>query len=128
MPVVFDPETARQLVGHLASAVSGSAVYRGMSFLCATGSERSSGPEMLRIVDDPLRAEDSPRGGSTPKGSPVGETSSWTGGVLKTFLLDTYSSRKLGQRSTASAVRSLGEPPMAGIDAISILEPRLPSA
>ena len=34
--------------------------------------------------------------------------------MLSTFLLDTYSARKLGKASTASAVRSLGEPPAAG--------------
>src|SRR2546428_10302921 len=31
--VVFEPETAASLVGHVGSAVSGSMVYRGMSFL-----------------------------------------------------------------------------------------------
>jgi len=113
VPVVFDPETAASLVGHLASAVSGSAVYRGMSFL----RDRLGaviGPKTLRIVDDPLRVG----GLASRRFDAEGLTSRRNvvvdGGVLKTFLLDTYSSRKLGQRSTASAVRSLGEPPMAG--------------
>jgi PmbA protein len=113
VPVVFDPETAASLLGHLASAVSGSAIYRGMSFLrdrCGT----VIGPEMLRIVDDPLRAA----GLASRRFDAEGLTSRRNvvveGGVLRTFLLDTYSARKLGKRSTASAVRSLGEPPTAG--------------
>jgi PmbA protein len=113
VPVVFDPETAASLLGHLASAVSGSAIYRGMSFLrdrCGT----VIGPEMVRIVDDPLRAA----GLASRRFDAEGLTSRRNvvveGGVLRTFLLDTYSARKLGKRSTASAVRSLGEPPTAG--------------
>ncbi|HSD09630.1 MAG TPA: metallopeptidase TldD-related protein [Candidatus Binatia bacterium] len=113
LPVVFDSETAASLLGHLASAVSGSAVYRGMSFL----RDRLGaviGPETLRIVDDPLR----PAGLASRRFDAEGLTSRRNvvvdGGVLRTFLLDTYSARKLGRRSTASAVRSLGEAPMAG--------------
>jgi PmbA protein len=114
VPVVFDPETAASLLGHLASAVSGSAIYRGMSFLrdrCGT----VIGPEMVRIVDDPLRTA----GLASRRFDAEGLTSRRNvvveAGVLQTFLLDTYSARKLGKRSTASAVRSLGEPPTAGV-------------
>src|SRR5439155_11647157 len=113
VPIVFDPETAASLLGHLASAVSGSAVYRGMSFL----RDRLGGvigPETLGIVDDPLRAA----GLASRRFDAEGLTSRRNvvveAGVLRTFLLDTYSARKLGQSSTASAVRSLGEPPTAG--------------
>jgi PmbA protein len=113
VPVVFDPETAASLLTHLASAVSGAAVYRGMTFL----RDRLGtviGPETLCIVDDPLRAA----GLASRRFDAEGLTSRRNvvveGGVLRTFLLDTYSARKLGKHSTASAVRSLGEPPTAG--------------
>ena len=33
VPVVFDPRVANSLIGHLAGAISGSAVARGTSFL-----------------------------------------------------------------------------------------------
>ncbi len=113
VPVVFDPETAASLLGHLASAVSGSAVYRGMSFL-RDRLGTAIGPEMVRIVDDPLRVA----GLASRRFDAEGLTSRRNvvveAGVLRAFLLDTYSARKLGKRSTASAVRSLGEPPTAG--------------
>ena len=111
--VVFEPETAASLVGHVGSAVSGSMVYRGMSFLRdRLGARIAAGG--IRIVDDPLR-----RGGlaSRPfdgEGFTSRRNVVVDDGMLSTFLLDTYSARKLGKASTASAVRSLGEPPAAG--------------
>lgn len=111
--VVFDPETAASLVGHVGSAVSGSMIYRGMSFLRDRLAERIA-PTMVSIVDDPLR-----RGGlgSRPfdaEGLTSRRNVVVAGGTLQSFLLDTYSGRKLGKPSTASAVRALGEPPSAG--------------
>jgi PmbA protein len=113
VPIVFDSETAASLLSHFASAASGSSVYRGTSFLRdLLGGE--IGPGALRIVDDPLR----PGGLASRPFDAEGLTSRRNvlvdAGVLRSFLLDTYSARKLGLRSTASAVRSLGEAPVAG--------------
>jgi PmbA protein len=113
VPVVFENEVAASLVGHIAAAVSGSSVYRGLSFLANRIGERIA-PSFVRVVDDPLR----PRGLASRPFDAEGVASRTNvvidGGALQTFLLDTYSARKLGRRSTASAVRSLGEPPLAG--------------
>jgi PmbA protein len=114
VPVVFDPETAASLVAHVGSAVSGSTIYRGLSFLRdRLGKQIAS--RGIRIVDDPLR-----RGGlaSRPfdgEGLTSRRNLVVEDGTLASFLLDTYSARKLGKPSTASAVRSLGEPPTAGV-------------
>jgi len=113
VPIVFDPETAASLVGHLASAVSGAAVYRGMSFL-RDRLGTAIGPEAFRIVDDPLRAAGLASRRFDAEGLTSRKNVVVDAGVLATFLLDTYSARKLGKHSTASAVRSLGEPPTAG--------------
>jgi PmbA protein len=113
VPVIFEAEIAASLVGHVASAVSGSAIYRGMSFLRDRLGKRIA-PSTVRIVDDPLRR----RGLASRPFDAEGLTSRRNvvvdRGELGTFLLDTYSARKLGMKSTASAVRSLGEPPVAG--------------
>jgi PmbA protein len=114
VPVVFDPETAASLIGHLGSACCGSAVYRGMSFLRDRLGSRIA-PRGIRIVDDPLRhgglgARPFDAEGLTSRRNVVVED-----GVLQTFLLDTYSARKLGAASTANAVRALAEPPSAGV-------------
>lgn len=113
VPVVFDPETAAAVLGSVAAAVSGSAVYRGLSFLRDRLGQHVAS-DAVCITDDPLR----PHGlgsrpfdaeGLTSRTNPIVER-----GTLQTFLLDTYAARRLGLRSTASAVRSLGEPPSAG--------------
>ena len=57
VPVVFDARVAGSLVGHLASAINGSAIARKTSFLKDKLGERLFAPG-IRIVDDPLR----PRG------------------------------------------------------------------
>ncbi len=114
VPVVFDSETAASLVGHLGSAASGSSVYRGTSFLRDRLGSRIA-PREIRVVDDPLR----PAGlGARPfdaEGLTCRRNAIVQEGMLQTFLLDSYSARKLGTASTASAVRALAEPPGAGI-------------
>lgn len=112
-PVVFDAETASSLVGHLVGAVSGSAIYRGLSFLRdKLGS--TIFPATVRIVDDPLRKRGLASRRFDGEGMPSRENVIVDDGTLATFLLDSYSARKLGSQSTASAVRSFGEPPSAG--------------
>lgn len=113
VPVIFDPETAASLLGHLAGAVSGSSIYRGTSFLRGRLGE-TLGPNELTVVDDPLLPR---RLGSRPfdaEGVPTQRNVVLQNGIFRTYLLDTYSARKLGLRSTGSAVRTLGDVPSAG--------------
>lgn len=110
VPVVFDPLMASGLLGHLCAAVSGSALYRGMSFLLDQLGERIA-PAGFNVYDDGTI-----RGalGSKPfdgEGLPTRRTPVVEQGILRHYLLDTYSARKLGLRSTGNASRSAGEPP-----------------
>jgi PmbA protein len=113
VPVVFDPETAATLVGHLASAVSGASVYKGASFLADKLGRPVAAPAVT-VIDDGLR----PRGlGSRPfdgEGVPVRRHTVVRAGVLETFLLDTYSARKLSLATTGNARRGLGGNPSPG--------------
>lgn len=113
VPVVFDPQTAASLLGHFAAAVSGSSVYRGTSFLRDRLGQSVVHPS-LTILDDPVMPG---RLGSRPfdaEGLPTRRNVVFERGVLRTYLLDTYSARKLGLESTASAVRAVGDVPSAG--------------
>ena len=107
VPVVFDPETAASLVRAVAIAASGPGLYRGTSFLVGRMGERL-GPAAVTIVDDPLR----PAGlGSRPfdgEGLPSRRTLVLDRGVLTSYLLDTYSARKLGLSATGHASRESG--------------------
>ena len=104
VPVVFDPLMAATLVRHIAGAASGPALYRGASFLLNRLGTSIAAPAMT-IVDDGTI----PGGlGSRPfdgEGLPTGRTMVVNQGVLASYLLDTYSGRKLGLPSTHHAAR-----------------------
>jgi PmbA protein len=104
VPVIFDPETAASLVRHIAGAVSGPALYRGASFLLGRIGERIAAPSVSIVDDGTLRGGL----GSRPfdgEGLPVQRTVIVDQGVLRSYLLDTYSGRKLGLPSTHHAAR-----------------------
>lgn len=110
VPVIFDPSTAGSLLGHLCSAISGSALYRGASFL-PHHLGQSIAPETVTIYDDGTLVGAL---GSKPfdgEGLPTRRTPVVERGVLRNYLLDTYSARKLGMRSTGNAARSAGDTP-----------------
>lgn len=104
VPVVFDPETAASLVRSVASAASGPSLYRRASFLLDRLGARIASP-LVTIVDDPLI----PGGlGSRPfdgEGLATRRTALVAEGVLESYLLDSYSARKLGMASTHHAAR-----------------------
>jgi PmbA protein len=113
IPVVFDSETAGSLMGNLCSAVSGYALYKGASFL-AGQLDKPLAPEFVTVYDDGRVVGGL---GSRPfdgEGLPTRKTTVVERGVLKSYLLDTYSGRKLGLASTGNASRSVGENPSVG--------------
>src|SRR5438093_2894064 len=104
VPVIFDPETAASLLRHIAGAAAGPSLYRGASFLVGKLGERIAAPGVT-IVDDgaiPGALGSRPFDG---EGLPVRKTVIVAKGVLRSYLLDTYSGRKLGLPSTHHAVR-----------------------
>ncbi len=106
VPIIYDAETARSIVGHMFEAARGDAVYRSASFLTGKLGEKL-GPEWLTIWDDGLR----PGGfGSRPfddEGVKSRVTPLVEKGVLRNYLLNCYSARKLGLKTTANARRGL---------------------
>lgn len=108
-PVVFDKDAARAIISLLASCVMGDAVYRERSYLASKLGERI-GSDLVTIVDDPTV----PRGpGSRAfdgEGRPVAKRVVVEAGTLRSFLLDTYSARKLGMEPTGSAAGGGGIP------------------
>ena len=110
VPVVFDPEAGRAIVGMVFSVANGSSFYRKSSYLIGReGAEVAS--ELVTIEDDPLIAR---APGSRPfdgDGLPTRKNVIIDGGVLKTVLCDTYTARKLGRASTGSAGRGTGSSP-----------------
>jgi PmbA protein len=104
---VFDPDVARSLLGSFGSCILGGAVWRKSSYLLdREGTQVASA--LVDVIDDP----EIPQGpGSRPydgEGLRSRRNVVIEAGILKTFLLDCYSARKLGRRSTGSGARSGG--------------------
>ena len=101
-PVLFTPEMARSLVAHLVAGVRGSALYREASFLQGRLGERLF-PEFVRIHEQPHL----PRGlGSCSfdrEGVATSARDLVRSGVLKGYVLDSYSARRLGMATTGNA-------------------------
>ena len=106
VPVVFEPNIARDLVGDIFTAVSGESVFRKSSFLVGQLGERVAS-ERLTVVDDGTKLGGI---GSRPfdgEGLATRRTVVINKGVLESYLLNTYTARKLGLRSTGNAGRGL---------------------
>ncbi|URL59347.1 metalloprotease PmbA [Luteibacter flocculans] len=101
-PVLFAPEVARSLLGHLLGAVSGGSLYRRSSFLVDHVGKQIL-PSWFRIDEKPLV----PRGmGSSvfdAEGVATLDAPLIVDGVLQRYILGSYSARKLGLVSTGNA-------------------------
>ena len=101
-PVVFLNDTATGLIGHLAAAISGGSLYRKSSFLLDQLGKQVL-PDWFRISEDPHLIG---KLASTPFDSEGVKTCARDiikQGVLQTYLLTSYSGKKLGMRSTGHA-------------------------
>jgi len=109
-PVVFDPETAAELLGSVSACVSGYSVYKGASFL-ADRLGKAVAASSVTILDNgtiPSALGSRPFDG---EGLATRKTTVIKKGILESYLLDSYSARKLGLHSTGNAVRSIGDVP-----------------
>jgi PmbA protein len=113
VPLVFAPEVATSILGAIMGAINGNAVYRSSSFLAGKLGEKVAGSN-LTVIDDGT----TPGGfGSSPfdgEGLPTRRKIVLDRGVLNSYLLNTYTARKLGLRSTGNATRGLGGSPGIG--------------
>jgi PmbA protein len=109
-PVVFDSETASQLLGTIISALSGYSLYRRASFLVDQLTKPVAAP-IVTVEDDGTISREV---GSKPfdgEGLPTRKKRVIDGGVLKSYLLDSYTARKLNLNPTGNATRGVGDPP-----------------
>ena len=101
-PVVFASEVARSLVGHLLGAVSGSALYRGASFLVGSLDTRLF-PDWLSMRERPFLVRGLRSAAFDAEGVATRDSSLVEDGVLRRYVLGSYSARKLGLQTTANA-------------------------
>lgn len=101
-PVIFAAEVATGLVGHLIGAISGSSVYRKSTFLLDALGTRIM-PDWLTISEDPHILEGLGSSYFDSDGVKTHSRNIIEAGHLMTWLLGTYSARKLGLTTTGHA-------------------------
>jgi PmbA protein len=113
VPVIFDPMVATSILQHIFEGVNGDSVYRGASFLAGKLGQKVAG-DNVTIVDDGTM----PGGfGTSPfdgEGVPTRRTVVIEKGALASYLLNTYSAKKLKLATTGNASRGLAGTPGIG--------------
>ena len=116
-PVVFSPEISRSIIGNIFDAANGDAIYRHATFFADMLGQQVAG-ENITVVDDGTMIIDGIGGfGTSPfdgEGLPSRRTVLVENGVLKNYVMNTYTARKLGMKSTGNATRGLAGNPGIG--------------
>jgi len=113
VPVIFDPMVANSILDHIFEGVNGDSVYRGASFLAGKLGQKIAGENVTVIDDGTIKGGF----GTSPfdsEGVPTRRTVVIENGVLKSYLLNTYTAKKLGLTTTGNASRGLAGTPGIG--------------
>jgi len=120
-PVIYDERIAAGLIGHLLSAINGSAIARGASWLRDAMGQQVL-PDGLSIIEDPHRARTSASRPFDAEGLSTVRRSIVTDGILSTWTLDLATGRKLGLPSTGNATRGTSAPPSPSVGNIALTQ------
>lgn len=101
-PVLFVPELARGFIGHAIGAISGGSQYRRSSFLLDAVGEKVF-PEFVQVQERPLIPQGMSSRTYDAEGVATYDRDIFTDGVLQSYVLSSYSARRLGLETTANA-------------------------
>ena len=113
VPLVFAPEIAKSILGAILGAINGNTVYRNSSFLAGKLGETVAGSN-LTVIDDGTIPGGFGSAAFDSEGLPTRRKVVLESGVLTSYLLNTYTARKLGLQSTGNASRGLAGSPGIG--------------
>ena len=113
VPVILDPMVANSILGHIFEGVNGDSVYRGASFLAGKLGEKIAA-EQVTVIDDGTMSGGFGTSPFDSEGIPTRRTVVIENGVLRSYLLNTYTAKKLGLHTTANASRGLAGTPGIG--------------
>lgn len=118
-PVLFDERVSSSLIGHLLSAINGSAICRGSSWLLGA-LESQVLPDSLSIIEDPMLPRYQSSKPFDAEGLPTKRKNLVENGILKGWILDLSTARKLGLDSTGNASRSTTSVPSPTVTNIQL--------
>src|SRR5712671_5475701 len=110
VPVVLDPMVANSILEHIFEGVNGDSVYRGASFLAGKLGQQIAGNN-ITVIDDGTIVGGFGTSPFDGEGIPTRRTVVLENGVLKSYLLNTYTAKKLDLETTANASRGLAGTP-----------------
>lgn len=117
-PVLFVPQVASGLFGHLIGAISGGALYRKASFLLDSLGEQVL-PEWLSLVERPHLKKSLGSAAFDADGVATREKALVDAGRVASYVLSTYSARKLDMQPTGNA---------GGVHNVEVQSPQTPLA
>jgi PmbA protein len=120
-PVVYDERVAASLVGHLLSAINGTAIARGSSWARDLLGQPVL-PPGLSLIEDPHRARISASRPFDGEGLATRRREIVADGILTGWVLDLATARKLGMTSTANASRGTSAPPSPSTSNIDLTQ------
>ncbi len=117
--IVLEPRMAATIVGILVGMLNGERVLKGRTPFADRIGEQISSP-LLTVRDDPTDARSFGATSVDSEGQTVASRTLVGGGVLGTFLHNTYTGRRSGDGTTANAVRGYSSTPSVGAHAVII--------
>lgn len=119
--LVFEPRMAVTFWNLICSMLDGESVSKGRSPFAERRGELVGSP-LINIVDDPTRSESMAAGSFDGEGLATRPNELFRAGVLDRFLHNSITARRMGSRSTGSAVRGARSLPTVGAQAL-VVEP-----
>ena len=113
VPIIFDPLVATSILNHIFEGVNGDSVYRGASFLAGKLGQTIAGSNVT-VIDDGTMVGGFGTSPFDGEGIPTQRTIVIKNGVLTSYLLNNYTAKKLGFKTTANAARGLAGTPGIG--------------
>ncbi|MCA0203467.1 MAG: TldD/PmbA family protein [Proteobacteria bacterium] len=118
-PVLYDERVASSLIGHLTSAINGTAISRGASWLRDALGQPVL-PRGFTLTEDPLRRRIAGTRPFDAEGLATTRRLWVEDGVLQGWVLDLATARKLGLASTANAARGPSAPPSPSLSNLAL--------
>ena len=119
LTIVLDPWVTADFLSIIGGTLSGDAVLKGRSlFADRIGDEVAA--STITLVEDPTDVRAFGATQTDGEGLATRRTLLFDGGVLRSFVHDSYTARRLGTRSTASAVRGFKSTPTPGCMALAL--------
>jgi PmbA protein len=113
VPVIFDPLVATSILEHIFEGVNGDSVYRGASFLAGKLGQKIA-ETGVTLIDDGTMVGGFGTSPFDGEGVPTRRTVVIDQGVLNSYLLNTYTAKKLKLKTTGNASRGLAGTPGIG--------------